>query len=113
MTVYGGPGGVPGGRSLNPDDAFEAAVERCLGDRIRASEAFGCEVWSALANMDWHHVDGDSAGYSFRAAGDLVAAIRGEGDYMVWYCCGPYAVVSDEIRTALAAEGWTGREAKP
>lgn len=107
MTEFGGLGGVPAGRALNEADAFEMAVNRALGDRIRESDETASAMWSALANMDWQHTNGDTAGYSFRAAGDLVAAVRGSGDYMDWYCSGPLAYVSDEILTALAAEGWS------
>lgn len=107
MADYGGLGGLKGGRELNNADAFEVAVNRALGDRIRASEDMAEAMWSALANVDWEHESGDTAVYSFRAAGDLIAAICGKGDYMDWYCSGPYATVSDEIGKAMAAEGWS------
>ena len=106
MTTFGGMGGISGGRPFNPNDLFEAAVERALGDRIRADSDFCAAMWSALADVDWAHENGDHAAYSFRAAGDLIAAIRGEGDYMDWYCSGRFATISAEISEALAAEGW-------
>jgi hypothetical protein len=106
MTAYGGWGGVEGGRALDPDDAFEMAVERALGARIRADEATARAMWSALANVEWRHVDGDEASYSFRAAGDMIAAIRGGGDYMDWYCCGPYATIRADIADVMRAQGW-------
>lgn len=107
MAEYGGMGGISGGRELDDTDAFEAAVSRALGATMRTDDALCCEMWSALANQDWKHVNGDTAGYSFRAAGDLIAAVIGRGDYMDWYCSGPYADVSERIEVALAAEGWT------
>lgn len=116
MTEFGGLGGVTGGREFDESDLFEAAVSRVLGEQIKASEPRGWgakapynpaeQMWCALANMDWAHENGDTAAYSFRAAGDMIAAIRGDGDYMDWYCCGPYAVVSDLVREAMAKEGW-------
>lgn len=106
MTNYGGMGGISGGRPLDEDDAFEAAVERQLGEAIRADQSVGVALWSALANQGWGNAAGDTASYSFRAAGDLIAAVAGEGDYLDYYCAGPYAVVSDQIAEALAREGW-------
>ncbi len=107
MKHFGGCGGIWGGRSLDEDDLFEMTVNRVLGDRIREKDETARAMWCALANVDWNHTNGDTAGYSFRAAGDLVAAIRGNGNYMDWYCCGNYETVRDDIEEALAREGWS------
>jgi len=104
---FGGMGGLWEGRELNPEDKFEAAVNRALGDQIRADDEMARAMWSALANVDWYHPEtGNTASYSFRAAGDLIAAIRGSGHYMYWYCSGPYAQVSDHIARSMKKEGW-------
>ena len=116
MKTYGGLGGIMGGRQLDSTDRFEVAVNKALGDQIRADDKTAGAMWCALANVDWTHVDGDTASYSFRAAGDLVAAIRGSGDYIDWYCGGflvgedygtDYPHVRDDIAAAMLAEGWT------
>lgn len=92
---------------FKPGDAFEEAVERMLGEKIRSDDEFAKQFWSALANVDWYHpATGQSASYSFRAAGGLIADIRGEGNYMDWYCSGPYATVSDMIALSMKKEGW-------
>jgi len=90
-----------------PHGAFEQTVERVLGDRVRSNIWVARALWCALANVDWTHPDHGEVGYSFRAAGDLVAAIRKEGDYMDWYCCGRDGTVDEIISDALEPEGWT------
>ena len=82
VAAYGGLGGLWEGRELNPEDAFEATVEKVLGDKIRDSEDIAGDMWAALANVDWEYANGDTAAYSFRTTKDLVAAIREEGMYM-------------------------------
>jgi hypothetical protein len=117
VSEFGGWGGVKGGRDLDPADLFEAAVDRALGERLRTEGRgpgwwyqgelmLGQRLWGSLANVEWVHANGDTAGYSFRAAGDLIAAIVGDGDYMDWYCAGPDGVVDAEVALALAKEGW-------
>ena len=92
---------------LDPDDPFEVAVNRVLGNRIRADDAMALAMCAATSNVDWHHVGGAVTDYSFRTAANMVAAIRGKGDYMDWYGQSDVGVVSPEIAEALAAEGWT------
>lgn len=123
MTEFGGMGGVLGGRGRDYSDLFETAVERCLGERLRAEhkaddppegwfagKGIGHRLWSSLSNVDWVHENGDTAAYSFRAAGDLIAAILGFGDYMNWYCTSNYGVVDVEVAEALAREGWRPKQ---
>jgi hypothetical protein len=86
---------------------FHEAVEKMLGDKIRSDDEVAAAMWSALANVDWYNPELKlSVEYSFRAAGDFIAEIRGIGHYMDWYCCGPYAQVSDYIARSLKKEGW-------
>jgi hypothetical protein len=115
MTDFGGFGGVWDGLPFQAydGDLFARAVERQLGEKIRADREVGVRLWSALANVDWKHANGDTAAYSFRAAGDLIASICGKGMYMDWYCSGPYATVSDDISEALGKEGWTVESTSP
>jgi hypothetical protein len=106
-------GGIPEGhRPLLVDGgygAFEQAVDRALGDRVRASQEDAVALWSALANVDWYGPNGIEVSYSFRAAGDLVATLRrdeGRMTYMNYYCQGPAGEVATWIEEALATEGW-------
>lgn len=97
---------VPSGRSLRPIKEFEAAVDRAVGERVRADGADGVDLWCALANVQWLRSDGAVVSYSFREAGSLVAWVREEGDYIEWYCSGPPGEVPLWIEEAMATEGW-------
>lgn len=89
---------------------FEYTLESLFGERVRTEKNFGIALWSALVNLKWQHKEHGQVTYSFRAAGDLVAALRKEGDYMDWYCSGPEAIVSDEIGEAMLSCGWTWKK---
>lgn len=108
MVDYGGMGGIWDGRKLNEEDQFEMAIYKELGERMKTDDGLCRRVWGSLANVDWTNANGDTAGYSFRAAGDLVAAVRGSGMYMDWYCSTNYPSIDNEVRDALAKHGWSG-----
>ncbi|API60157.1 hypothetical protein BSL82_13305 [Tardibacter chloracetimidivorans] len=101
--------GVPSSRLFRNRKLFELTVDRLLGGRIRADGAAAIDLWCALANIEWIAPDGDIVSYSQRAAGEMVAWIREEGDYIDWYCSGVGGQVASWIETALAEEGWTWR----
>lgn len=103
-------GGIGETREVDYEDLFEKDLAEALGERIRADIDFSVDVWSALTNTDWKHTSGLEVSYSFRAAGDLVAAIRGFGTYLDWYCMGPSCKVSPEISEAMRERGWTHEE---
>jgi hypothetical protein len=89
-------------------NAFMAAVERTLGDALRADEHLCARLWGAMTNTTWLHVDGLETSFSFRKAGGLIAELRGEGanNYMRWYMSGLDGSVHSEIALALEPEGW-------
>lgn len=92
----------------NSFEDFVEALERAVGDQVRADDDVAKRLWSSLTNVEWLRGDGGVA-YSFRAAGSVIANIRGSGSYLDWYCNSPYAEVDPAIAEALAAEGWTPR----
>lgn len=109
MDIQITAGGVMGGRPLNAADPFERAVAAAFGEIIRAGDqARSAEVWAALTGAIWVSPDGQRQGYTYRAAGDIVAAIQGEGDYMRWYCSAEIPATPPAwIAEAMASQGWT------
>ena len=111
-------------------------VCRCdwIVNKICTSKVYAQNFYAALCNVEWFEGDelfarlrGDFWGCSWRSAGGIVADIRGEGDYMDWYCSGmmtshpdddigrdaeltrgyvPEGTVTAEIRQDLAQIGW-------
>lgn len=125
---FGGLGGLKDGRPLNPEDKFETVINMLFGERLRAEgrgpgwcEAMemrrikkepmlGQRIYGSLANVIWVHLNGDEAAYSFRATGDLLAAIVGQGEYMDWYCTWYEGQVDEEFAEAMKREGWTWKD---
>lgn len=86
---------------------FEEDLKAALGDDMKKDTQLCKNVWSALANVIWVHKDGKEYSCTFRCAGGVVARILGEGDYLDWYCCAGYAVVTDKIAEEMKKLGWT------
>jgi hypothetical protein len=89
-----------------PGTAFEKALEDALGAKMRLSDELCREVWSALANIKWFDKDNREMSYTFRGAGGLIAYIIDRGNYLDWYCSGPYETVSKQIEDAMKERGW-------
>lgn len=91
-------------------DLFENVLKKYLGEEMKTNHELCVRVWSSLANVDWYYIRDipscHRVSYSFRAAGRIIADIRGRGDYMDWYCSGPTSLVDHEVRRALRKEGF-------
>jgi hypothetical protein len=63
-------------------------------EKARASDGYAQNIYAALCNMRWQRIGMWPAltdqywSCSWRSAGGIVADMRGEGDYMDWYCSG-------------------------
>jgi len=114
LTHYSPAGGITGGRPLDLSNPFELAIEHRLGDKIRATDVWAEAVWSAIANTRWEHTNGDTAIYTIETAGDVIAAIRGAGDYRYWHISGRlYKSIPGFILKLMAQEGWKPKPQDP
>ena len=94
-------------------------LERDLGAsaRIRAlvrSDLFATLLYAALCNTRWRHVaTGTPWSCSWRHAGGIVATVRGEGNYLDWYCSQGEGLVDEQVLTEIQALGWELVSAEP
>ena len=105
--------GQPSSRAYRPSKAFEAVLDRLLGEQVRADGACGVDLWCALTNTRWFGPDGVEVSYGFRRAGHAVAWVREEGDDLTWYCSGEPGQVAQWIEEVLAGAGWSWRRLEP
>lgn len=65
-----------------------------LVEKIKSREAYAQNLYAAFCNMRWQKTElfpilSDQLwSASWRSAGGIVAELRGEGDYLSWYCSG-------------------------
>lgn len=91
-----------------------------LCGRAKHDHVFAQNLYAALCNMRWQHEDNGAEklwSCSWRHAGDIIATIRQEGDYMDWYCSGAFkedgegfvneGVLVPIIVSTLKEMGWT------
>ena len=112
---------------------FDICQARHIVAKVRNDPVYAQNLYAALCNHEWQEqhvfqVLGDRTwSCSWRYAGGLIADIRGEGDYLDWYCSGSgrshpdddlasgptdtkgyvgESVITDQIRADLAGIGW-------
>jgi hypothetical protein len=96
--------------------------------KIKSRDDYAQNLYAAMCNMRWQRTEtfpilkNDIWNVSWRSAGGIVAELRGDGDYLDWYCSGmigwgngcgelnpkfvPESVVTLEILNDLKHLGW-------
>ena len=79
-------------------------------DKVRNREVYAQNLYAALCNREFQQLDvwpiltGETWHCSWRYAGGLVADMRGDGDYMNWYCSGILNDVTDQAYMDMTQE---------
>lgn len=85
---------------------------RWIVEKVRSDDDYAKKLYAAMCNIRWQYQDVITIlkdkwwTTSWRSAGGVIADIRGEGDYMDWYCSGNEGYVDPEIMADLADIGW-------
>jgi hypothetical protein len=115
-------------------------------EKVKSDKVYAQHLYAAMCNNDfqrndvWPILTGKTWSCSWRYSGQIIAKIRGEGDYLDWYCSGivgedleqwdilsddskkriletkahvAESDVTDEIRKDLFKLGWIVLEDKP
>jgi hypothetical protein len=97
-------------------------------EKVRVSESYAQNLYAAMCNNDfqrqdvWPVLKDQKYACSWRHAGGIIADMRGQGDYIDWYCSGirggmsydevlsselvPEGTVTDEVQADLQRLGW-------
>lgn len=81
-------------------------------DKVRTSKSYAQNLYAAMCNMQWQKRDvmpilkDELWSCSWRSSGGKVAELRGEGDYMDWYCSGMGGFAALEDETEEEAQKW-------
>ena len=81
--------------------------------KVRASRVYAQNLYAAMCNNDfqehdvWPILKDQRWSASWRYAGGIVADMRGEGDYIDWYCSG---IRNNEPLEPGEWEGWTSEQ---
>lgn len=100
--------------------------------KVQINRVYAQHLYAALCNNEWIYQDilpvlkDQRWSCSWRSAGGIIADMRGEGDYLDWYCSGmtvwaeadiddpndpelehvPEGMVTEEVARDLAQIGW-------
>lgn len=97
-----------------PDLERDLHLSRHIRHLVGGSELFATLLYGALCNTTWRHkATGTLWSCSWRHAGGVVADLRGEGDYLDWYCSTGEGLVDDQVLAEIEALGWGLTEATP
>lgn len=98
--------------SRDYDLESELMNSKTICSKVLSDHVYATNLYRALSNMQWIKrevmplLKNDTWSCSWRYAGGIVANIRGEGDYMDWYCSGGEGSVTPEILEDLYQLGW-------
>lgn len=76
------------------DLAEDIAATPALVVKIKERDDYAQNLYAAMCNMQWQKTDvmpilkDELWSCTWRSAGGIVADLRGEGDYLSWYCSG-------------------------
>ena len=102
----------PGAGEEAPPEDRAPSLERDLALSPRVVERAGTRLfaellYAALCNTEWRYrATGERWSCSWRSAGGVVAHVRGEGDYLDWYCSGGEGLVDEGVLAEIEALGW-------
>lgn len=103
----GWDGDTDGGATLPPSLERDLGLSPGVARRI-PSDLFARLLYAALCNTEWRHREtGALWSCSWRAAGGVIAHLRGEGGYMDWYCSGGEGLVDEGVLAEVEALGWS------
>ena len=115
------------------DLEYEMMTNVWFRNKVRESESYAQNLYAAMCNNEfvkndvWPILEDKRWSCTWRYAGGIIADLRGEGDYIDWYCSGigsvtydtvkdekifrakryvPEGFVTDEIREDLLKLGW-------
>jgi hypothetical protein len=100
---------------------YDLRATNWILQKVRESDSYAQNLYAAMCNNVFMKnevfpiLKEDSWGCSWRYAGGIIADMRGEGDYIDWYCSGigpetpgyiTEGVVTNEIKEDLLRLGW-------
>ena len=87
---------------------YDLVTTEWIIEKVKADKVYAQHLYAAMCNNDfqrndvWPILTGKTWSCSWRHAGAIIADIRGEGDYLDWYCSG--IVDADENQWGILSE---------
>ncbi len=93
---------------------YDLVITEWIIEKVKADKVYAQHLYAAMCNNDFQRNDvwpiliGKTWSCSWRHAGAIIADIRGEGDYLDWYCSGivdadadQWDILSDDSKKKL------------